>query len=214
MDSDDDDHGSGGGGGEDEDEAAGAAGGASSSADEAAGKKPPLPASFAEVETFSEMVRYIESLPRGKILRMPMDQLGQLCKAAARVKYFDGAVVADVTSAVKVHVRGRASVRPEHIADVLEGLAEINAYERELFELAIQALPSLIAGQLDSTSRSRIVAAVKKTKHEPGSEAAREVLEAMRLQHKFARYEQACNEVAACWQKAGCISSSAMSLSM
>jgi len=173
--------------------------------------EPPPPKTLAEVHTFSQMVRYIESMARGAILRLPMEQLAQLCQACARVRYFDGAVHGDVCSAIKVHVRGRASIKPEHVADILEGFAELNAYDKEVFELSIQSLSSMVAGgTLDGRSRSRIVAAVKKVNHQSDDP----VVEAMRLQQKAARYEQACNEVAACWQKPGSVSGAAMPLSL
>ncbi|CAE7241247.1 unnamed protein product, partial [Symbiodinium pilosum] len=94
----------------------------------------PTPTTAAEVQTLGQMMRLMESWQRqrGKILRLPMPELSEVCQAAARVKYYDAGSFADIMAAVKVHLRGHISLRPDDIAGVLSGLADVNGYEKEL----------------------------------------------------------------------------------
>jgi len=167
-------------------------------------RKAPIPTSAAEVQTLAQMMRLMESWQRqrGKILRLPMPELSEVCQAAARVKYYDASSFADITAAVKVHLRGHVSLRPEDIAGVLGALADVNAYEKELFDLAAQAL-NRTTGQILRPARKAILEAFKKVKHRTDTHT---VLREMAEQEAKARYEDKCFEVAASWQKPGACS--------
>merc|ERR1712019_256323 len=131
------------------------------------------------------------------------------CQAAARVKYYEASMFGDVTSAIKVHLRSRNLCSPEDIADIVTGLADINAYNQDLFELAIRAL-SHSGSQLERTVRRKIVEAFKKVNHQTDLP----ILRVLAQQEKAARYEAACEEVAACWQKPGMVTGAAMPLNL
>ena len=51
---------------------------------------------------------------RGKILRLPMAELAQVCLACARVKYFDSQSFADIIAAVKAREREREREGPNY----------------------------------------------------------------------------------------------------
>eukprot|EP00439_Symbiodinium_sp_Y106_P019594 s1558_g2.t1 len=167
-------------------------------------RRSPAPTTAAEVQTLGQMMRLMESWQRqrGKILRLPMPELSEVCQAAARVKYYDAGSFADIMAAVKVHLRGHTSLRPEDIAGVLSGLADVNGYEKELFDLAAQAL-NRTTGQILRPARKAILDAFKKVKHRTDTHT---VLREMSEQEAKARYEDKCYEVAASWQKPGACS--------
>jgi len=208
MDSEDDD----GEGDEDDDKVSEASSASSKGSDRrgASSSGPPPPATPEEVQTLSQMTRYMASLPRAKVLRLPIAELAAICQAAARTHYYEGSVFGDVTSAIKVHLRGRAMIRPVDIADVVTGLADLNAYEQELFELACRALNIQTCTNLDRPIRKRLLDAFKKVNHKTNLP----ILEALSMQEKAARYEAACEEVAACWQKPGMITGANMPLGL
>eukprot|EP00913_Durusdinium_trenchii_P001610 g1493.t1 len=52
---------------------------------------------------------------RGKILRLPMAELAQVCLACARVKYFDSQSFADIIAAVKVHLRSYIQLKADDV---------------------------------------------------------------------------------------------------
>lgn len=161
--------------------------------------KVPPPKSAEEVETLSQMMSLIENFERGKLLRMPMADIAELCKAAARVRYYDQATFGDVTSAMRVHFRGRGNLNADHIATIVGCLADVNAYDRDLFEAAAKAIGNKCSGNLDPGLRRVLLNAFKKYNHK--SEEA--IIPFLLQQEKTARYSAACEEVAACWQKPG-----------
>ena len=84
----------------------------------------------------------------------------QVCLACARVKYFDAQNFQDIVAAVKVHLRSYLQLKAEDVGSVLSGLADVNAYDKELFELAAQAL-NRTAGHLQRPARKVILDAFK-----------------------------------------------------
>ncbi|CAK0823541.1 unnamed protein product [Prorocentrum cordatum] len=167
--------------------------------------EPPVPA--ARVATLPEMLRLVAETPRGKMLRLSLAELADLLEAAARVHYYDASVFGDLTSAVKVHLRGRGACRPQHVGAVVAALAELNAYDRELFDLAAGALER-VGADLERSVRQTILRAFKKAQHQGDSA----ILAFLAQQEGLARYAAACQDVSASWQKAGTISGAAMPL--
>ncbi|CAJ1422941.1 unnamed protein product [Effrenium voratum] len=151
----------------------------------------PVPTTAAEVQSLSQMMRLMENWQRsrGKILRLPMAELSQVCQACARVKYFDAASFADIIAAVKVHLRSYCQLKADEVGGVLSGLADVNAYDKELFELAAQAL-NRTAGHLQRPARKVILDAFKKVKHRSENGQLKEMQE----QEGKARYEEKCSE--------------------
>lgn len=162
-----------------------------------------VPSSASEVQSLVQMMRLMESWQRqrGKILRLPMAELAQVCLACARVKYFDSQSFADIIAAVKVHLRSYIQLKADDVGGVLSGLADVNAYDKELFELAASAL-NRTAGHLQRPARKVILDAFKKVKHRSENSSLREMSE----QEAKARYEERCSEVAASWQRPGACS--------
>lgn len=168
------------------------------------------PVSMQDVQTLSQLMRIMELWPRGKLLRMDMQEAAATLQAAARVRYYAADVFGDVTSAVKVHLRGRSPVRAEDIADVVSALADTNAYDHELFELAARSLNTQSVVTVERQTRKRIVEAFRKVNHQ----SRLPIIQQLAMQEKAARYEAACEEVAASWQKPGALSGAAMPLSL
>ena len=159
-----------------------------------------VPSSAAEVQSLAQMMRLMESWQRqrGRILRLPMAELSQVCQACARVKYFDSQSFADIIAAVKVHLRSYVQLKADDVGGVLSGLADVNAYDKELFDLAASAL-NRTAGHLQRPARKVILDAFKKVKHRSENGSLREMSE----KEATARYEERCSEVAASWQRPG-----------
>ncbi|CAK9041701.1 unnamed protein product [Durusdinium trenchii] len=118
-----------------------------------------------------------------------MAELAQVCLACARVKYFDSQSFADIIAAVKVHLRSYIQLKADDVGGVLSGLADVNAYDKELFELAASAL-NRTAGHLQRPARKVILDAFKKVKHRSENSSLREMSE----QEAKARYEERCSE--------------------
>lgn len=168
----------------------------------------PLPSSASEVQTLSQMVRMTSTLLRAA-RSMPMKELAAVCQAAARVRYYDGVLFDAVRSAVLSHLRGRGPHDSQHVVDIVAGLADINAYNAEVFDQAVEAL-SVFADLLSPLLRRRLLDACSKTKHPHKAALLRFLAE----KEREARYESSCLEVAAEWQVNGCKSGPAMSLGM
>eukprot|EP00931_Biecheleriopsis_adriatica_P014598 TRINITY_DN116523_c0_g1_i1.p1 TRINITY_DN116523_c0_g1~~TRINITY_DN116523_c0_g1_i1.p1 ORF type:complete len:237 (+),score=69.82 TRINITY_DN116523_c0_g1_i1:114-824(+) len=157
-----------------------------------------VPTSPAEVHSLAQLMQMMDSWKdqRGKILRLPLPELAEICQAAARVKFYDASSFADVVAAAKVHFRGHGVLDPGAIAGVVSGLADVNGYDQDLFEAALQALRR-VGEKLQRPERQRILEAFQKVKHESkrGTLAELQQLEAQ------ARYEDARQGVKARWQK-------------
>jgi hypothetical protein len=180
---------------------------ASSEEDLEADDEVPAPVSAVDVHTLSQMMRFMQQFPRAKLLRLPMAECAAVCEAAARVRYYDASVFGDLASSIRVHLRSRSPLDPAHIVAVVAGLADVNAYDKEVFELASQAIDRC-KGQIERGDRRKMLDACKKVKHDS------KYLKDISMQEGAARYEDAKSDVAACWQKAGQISSAAMPLGL
>eukprot|EP00929_Paragymnodinium_shiwhaense_P018937 TRINITY_DN13072_c0_g1_i2.p1 TRINITY_DN13072_c0_g1~~TRINITY_DN13072_c0_g1_i2.p1 ORF type:complete len:282 (-),score=66.10 TRINITY_DN13072_c0_g1_i2:174-1019(-) len=177
-------------------------GGGAQSSEEGEKDLPPPPSSPAEVQTFSQMMRYVDSFKRGELLRKSLAECAELSQAAARVRYYDGAFFGDLQSAVMVHLRGKGPKDAPHLIAVLSGLADMNAYNSELFEAAAVSLEQHGGPTLDRPNRRRALEAFSKVKHKTETQ----IVAFWRSQEAKHRYEEACDEVAASWQKPGSLS--------
>merc|ERR1711957_444900 len=103
-----------------------------------------------------------------------------------------------------VLLRGRGVMKAVDIADILASLADLNAFDQELFDLGTRALNregGAQVGCMDVVVRRRLLEAFKKVNFQTDLP----IVQAMRMHEKAARYEAACEEVAAIWQKPGSI---------
>eukprot|EP00435_Cladocopium_sp_Y103_P028259 s1971_g7.t1 len=144
-----------------------------------------VPSCAAEVQSLGQMMRLMESWQRqrGRILRLPMAELSQVCQACARVKYFDSQSFADIIAAVKVHLRSYVQLKADDVGGVLSGLAA----DKEVFDLAASAM-NRTAGHLQRPARKVILDAFKKVNHRSNS------LREMSEHEAKARYDEKCSE--------------------
>lgn len=159
---------------------------------EASDHQGPLPASAAEVSSFSEMVRMAPELQRrAKRGSLPAKELAAVCAAAARVRFYDAELLAAVTSEVSRLLARRGSspaLGVAEIVEVLAGLAQLNAYDQKLFSSAAAHLAALgVSANLSSAQRKMLLEAFQSTKHQ-GDEA---FIEALAEQRRSERYEEA-----------------------
>lgn len=151
-----------------------------------------------EVQLLSEMMRLAESWTRATVLRKPLAELASICRAAARVKYYDGSIFGDVNAAIKQQLRAcRGPPKAEDLAGVVFSLAEINAYDKGVWD-AISSGLDMHGGAIEMPWRTQIIMAFRKYNHDMMTPA----LQLMIQWDKQSRYEAACDEVKTSWQSA------------
>jgi len=154
-----------------------------------------LPASVGEVTSFPQMVRMAPSLQR-RAAAMSAAELVAVCAAAARVKFYEPALFGAVTAALRRHlarssVNGRG-LRTSELVVVLVSLAELNAYDREIFSTAARAFAgSGVVEGLDAAQRQQLLSSFKAVKHEGDEELVSHLVR----KTKEERYEIAREEV-------------------
>lgn len=156
------------------------------------GKAPPLPASAAEVRSFSEMLRMAPGLRR-RAASMEATELASVCAASARVLYYDAGLLQALTSRLRRLLARRSSgLNASALITVLSGLAELNTYDREVFAaaLGVLAVPGTIE-RVDKAQRQQLLAALRAVKHQGNTE----FVEALARREKFERYEAAKDEL-------------------
>lgn len=151
----------------------------------------PLPSSAAGVSSFSEMVRMAPDLQR-RVRGMAAAELAAVCTAAARVRFYDGPLLESVTAELRRlltrHGIGAKTISTGHLVAVLGSLAQLNAYDRDLFAAAAHHLGSVrcsASDGLDSAQRAQLLEAFRSVKHQ-GDEA---FIEALARRVKSERYE-------------------------
>lgn len=149
----------------------------------------PLPSSAADVSSFSEMVRMAPDLQR-RVRRMAAAELASVLTAAARVRFYDGplldSVTAELRRALNRHGISVKTISTGEMVKVLGSLAQLNAYDRELFGVAARHLSSVRAcDHLDNAQRAQLLEAFRSVKHQ-GDEA---FVEALSRRVKSERYE-------------------------
>lgn len=152
----------------------------------------PLPASVANVQSFSEMVRMAPSL-RVRASRMPASEIAAVCAASARVLFYDAALLQALTGRLRrLLARQGSGLSAGMLVTVLSGLAELNTYDREVFVAAVAALSANGAAErLDAAQRRQLLAALRAVKHD----GAEEFVEALARREKSERYEAAKEEL-------------------
>jgi len=152
-------------------------------------EEPPLPASVAEVRSFSEMVRMAPKL-HSSAPSMTASELAAICMAAGRVKFYDAALLDTVVVQLRQRLaEGRAgSLHAEELVSVLASLAGLNAYNQDLFSTIAQVMATTgAAAALDGGQLKDLLASFKSVKH-IGDTA---FLESVAQLERQARYEAA-----------------------
>jgi len=152
----------------------------------------PLPASVAEVQNFSEMVRMAPSL-RVRASSMSPAEVSAVCAAAARVLFCDAALLQALTSRLRLLLARRGGgLSIGMLVTVLSGLASLNTYDREVFVAAVAVLSAPgAADRLDMAQRRQLLTALRTVKHE----GADDFVEALARREKSERYEAAKDEL-------------------
>jgi len=120
---------------------------------------------------------------------LPAAELVAICTAAARVRFYDAALLGAVTNQLRRRLGRRSCpLGACELVAALGGLAELNAYDREFFIAAARFLAAPgIADTLDADRRQQLLASFKAVKHE-GNEA---FLDALAQRARADRYEAA-----------------------
>lgn len=126
-----------------------------------------------------------------RVRAMPAAELAAVCIAAARVRFYDGPLLESVTAELRrLLTRHGVSVKTistSVLVAVLGSLAQLNAYDRDLFAAAARHLGSArcSSDSLDSTQRAQLLEAFRSVKHQ-GDEA---FVDALARRVKSERYE-------------------------
>jgi len=156
-------------------------------------EEPPLPDSVTEVQSFSEMVRMTPKL-KAEAPRMSAPDLAAICVAAGRVKFYDADLLDAVARELKHRLRASTPwvIQPQEVASVLISLAELNAYNRELFSEAVRILGSgNQCMSLDSKCLTQLLASLRSVKHSGDDD----FMEALTRVERHARYEAAKEDI-------------------
>jgi len=152
----------------------------------------PLPASVAEVQSFSEMVRMAPNL-RVRASSMSPAEVSAVCAAAARVLFCDAALLQALTSRLRLLLARRGGgLSAGMLVTVLSGLASLNTYDKEVFVAAVAVLSAPgAADRLDMAQRRQLLTALRTVKHE----GADDFVEALARRERSERYEAAKDEL-------------------
>jgi len=154
----------------DSDDEDGVAESAEESAESADVEEPPLPASVAEVRSFSEMLRMAPKLHSGAP-SMTASELAAICVAAGRVKFYDAALLDTVVAQLRQRLAGcrgglAGGLHAEELVSVLASLAGLNAYNQDLFSTIAQVMATTgAAAALDGGQLKDLLASFKSVKH-------------------------------------------------
>jgi len=176
----------------DSDDEDGVAESAEESAESADVEEPPLPASVAEVRSFSEMLRMAPKLQSGVPL-MTASELAAICVAAGRVKFYDAALLDTVVAQLRQRLAGcrgglAGGLHAEELVSVLASLAGLNAYNQDLFSTIAQVMATTgAATALDGGQLKELLASFKSVKHVGDTV----FLESVAQLERQARYEAA-----------------------
>lgn len=155
-------------------------------------KAPPLPASAADVQSFSEMVRLAPSLQR-RAQHMDAAEVASVCAASARVRFYDAGLLQAVAGRLRrLLARKCSGFTAGLLVTVLGGLADLNTYDREVFTAALGVLSAKgVVDGLDKDQRKQLLAALRSVKHEGDDD----FVEALARREKSERYEAAKDEL-------------------
>jgi len=151
-----------------------------------------LPTSVSGVRLFSEMLRMAPSL-QDRAAQLPDGELAAVCDASARVGFYDSMLFAAVTQQLRRRLRRTSNTfSAQDLVAIVGGLAELNAYDREVFSEVARALggPGLVSS-LTTEQRKRLLASFKSAKHDGNHE----FIEALAQQYGSDKYEAAKSEL-------------------
>lgn len=119
-------------------------------------------------------------------------ELVQVCTAAAKVGFYDPGLMSEVTSALRraLSRRSTGGLQPGEIVAALKSLAELNAYDKELFAAAIRVLRGSV-DCLEPARRQELLEALKAAKHREDEE----FIDDLARKSKAERYEAAKDEL-------------------
>lgn len=115
-----------------------------------------------EVQTFAAFVRITPALTRD-VANLSADQLAALCATAARLRYFDGDLFREVYKALVRHFAG-GEVDSRAATDIAQHLADLNAYDEQVFSAAIASMAPRIE-QLHKELRLRWLSILEQVRH-------------------------------------------------
>mmetsp|Transcript_68846 Transcript_68846/g.165261 ORF Transcript_68846/g.165261 Transcript_68846/m.165261 type:complete len:328 (+) Transcript_68846:92-1075(+) len=93
--------------------------------------------------TFSDFVRHSEDLVK-RVAGFSAPELVELCKAAARVHYFDGDLVREIWAGLTKRIPA-AEFDLEQVFTVLTALKDLNAYDSGVFHVGAEVAAPLVA---------------------------------------------------------------------
>lgn len=122
-----------------------------------------------KVKTLSQMAKLAPTLEkRLKLGSVKSSELCEVAKALARSKYFDPGLFSPLAVLLRKAFE-KNELGTMDIVNTICWLAELNAYDAGLFEVACKSLFPTLA-QLPDNERQRIEAALKQVNHNPGDE--------------------------------------------
>lgn len=163
MDSDDDDEGEG------KPSKRAAASPASSRAASSSPSSPAQAVPIDQVQTLAQMAKLAPGLEqRLRKGELRSRELCEVARALARSKFFDPGLFGPLSSELR-RACHRRRLGGSELLETICALAELNAYDAELFEVAVECLrPEM--NSLQEPQRQRLEAALKKVNHTPGEE--------------------------------------------
>jgi len=159
---------------------------------------PPLPATLAEIQTFSQMVRMADSL-KARVRSMTASELAECLSAAARVKFYDGDMFDAVMPRIQRQLlvsRGvgnevpRSPFTTEELITIMASLADLNIFNKEVFDRIVKEMAANRFRDLQGPQRGRILSAFSRTKYECAVD--QEFHDWLKEAEKSERYEEAC----------------------
>lgn len=124
---------------------------------------------LGEVETLSQMTKLAPSLE--KRLRNDTIESSELCEVAralARSRYFDPVIFNSLAVLLR-RAFERKDLGVTDMINIICWLAELNAYDSLLFDVACRTLCREL-GHLSESERQRVETALKQVNHDPGDE--------------------------------------------
>lgn len=151
----------------------------------------------SKIVSFGQMVKMAPKL-QASCRTMSMEELAAVCSAVARAKFYDASLMDPLTLAIKRHLRARGQqFKPEELVAVFAGLAEVNAYEKQLFELLEQALSECNRAAIHGAMKVAILKAAKQVNYS----SERLFLKRIAEEAGKERYDSACQKVLTAWQR-------------
>lgn len=129
-------------------------------------KVPKVP--LDKVETLSQMARIAPKLRKQlKDGELRPQELGLVCIAAAKTKFFDGGLFESMYPVLRKAFK-KEKLRAEEVIEIVCALASLNAYNTRVFDSACATLKDSVVSW-DAQVKERLKAALAAVGHNPGS---------------------------------------------